>query len=220
MDFGRQDPIKMLKKLFGRKEEDGRMGRSITALRSKIQEKWAADQSPEVELVKEAQYGGVPNYGPIQKDPGLRISDIAKGTAVGMAVGAGIKGIGTMVSRAIDRAYVGLTEGKDKAKNFSKMLQSSPELGKENATKVQRAYNSLYRWNPEMARDPLVAASFVQRSIDYGAVTTEEVERMVKTRMNLGKSREQESLLGGLAPVSGSEEVSRALFNSSIHLDR
>lgn len=221
MEFKRRDPIRVLKDFMQRREEKekGVMGTSISALRNKIQQKFAAQQAEQYAPAENEKVADLYRGSAVQKIEYLRASDIAKGTAVGMAVGAGIKGLGTVLSRAVDRAYVGMTEGKDKAKAFSKMLGASPELGKEPATKVQRAFNSLYRWNPEMARDPLVASSFVQRSIDYGAVTTQEVESMVKSRKFLNEARGGESILGGAIQQTGMDDYRGALTNLSITND-
>lgn len=221
MEFGRKDPLRVLRDFMQRREkkEPTVMGENISALRNKIQQKFASARFDEREDVGSEKVADLYQGSAVRKNPYILASDIAKGTAVGMAVGAGIKGIGTVLSHAVDRAYVGLTEGKDKAKAFSKMIGTSPELGKEPAAKVQRAFNSLYRWNPEMARDPLVASSFVQRTIDYGAVTTQEVESMIKSRKYLNEARGGESILGGAVQQVSPDDYQKSLGHLSVTND-
>lgn len=117
--------------------------------------------------------------------------------AGGLALGAGLIGAANVGMGAIAKAYQSLTEGRDKAQAFSEMMSSHKQLGQEDKRKVQQAFNTLYRFNPEAARDPLTSGSFVQKAVDYGAVTTDEVGKIIKSRKELREAEIKESPFGG-----------------------
>lgn len=104
------------------------------------------------------------------------------GGAATLALGGAIYGLGNMGFQAIQRGMSSLTEGRDKSKAVSEMLRVNPHLAKEEKTKVLQAFDTLWRFNKDVAVDPLASASFVQKTVDYGGVTTDEVKKMVDMR--------------------------------------
>ena len=60
---------------------------------------------------------------------------------------------------------------------------------------VALRFNTLWKFNPDMASDPLTSGSFVQRAVDYGAVTTDEVAKIVQTRKQMREAQSREGLI-------------------------
>jgi len=120
-----------------------------------------------------------------------RIGNVAKG----IGIAAGTIGLANMGVSAINKAYASLTEGRQKAKAYSEMLGVHKQLGREDGKRVQHAFNTLWKFNPDMASDPLTSGSFVQRAVDYGAVTTDEVAKIVQTRKQMREAQSREGLI-------------------------
>lgn len=134
--------------------------------------------------------------------------DYAKKVTIGagsLALGGAILGVGNMGMQAIQKGLESLTNGRDKAKGVSEMLRVNPQLAKEDKTKVLQAYDTLWRFNKDVASDPLSSASFVQKVVDYGGVTSDEVKKMVDMRkaMRDAESKEQNFSMGSMGPVTG-----------------
>lgn len=123
-------------------------------------------------------WGGMKRIGRTARDwfPGMMGQTLAL-TAAGAAVGGGAH---------LARAAVDATTGSiGKAKAYQDMMEARPELREKDPKAVQRAFDSLYRFNPQYAKDPLVAGSFVDsvssnERLDVGTVNT-----LVAARKNL-----------------------------------
>jgi hypothetical protein len=50
------------------------------------------------------------------------------------------------------------------------MIDANPELADANLDRVQALHNSLYRVNPQYARDPLIAGEFVKGLINQAQI--------------------------------------------------
>lgn len=95
---------------------------------------------------------------------GTGIGDRAANALVAGGVAAGVGAAG-----AAGAGLVGGIKAKvDKHFGFKKMMRMNPGLEKQDATKVRNTFNSLASLNPDYAQDPLVAGSFVARSLDAG----------------------------------------------------
>lgn len=128
------------------------------------------------------------------------------------AFGAGAAGIAGGIA-VVDALRSGLSSKISDKKQFSNVMKENPTLEKdrEHAKKV---FKTLKRFNPEMAADPLVAGSFLKRSLQY---KDEGIQPMdVKTLTEIGKNmrdRGGDSFLGkifgdvatakGLASMAG-----------------
>jgi hypothetical protein len=98
-------------------------------------------------LKKQAQIGGM---------KGMKGALLAGGL-----VGAATVGAQGLVM-GIRKAYNVLASGK----RFEGMLDVNPSLKKEDPNKVRLAFNTLNRLNPTFAKDPLVAGTFVRKTLD------------------------------------------------------
>lgn len=102
---------------------------------------------------------------------------------VGKMMGAGaILGTGGYAMakglRAVDRAI----DSRGKQKAFDNMLQEDSELRRLNSArpaKVRAHFSTLFRFNPEMAKDPLVASSFVKGTASQDVMTHKTVQDLV-----------------------------------------
>ena len=184
-----------------------------TNLKFKVKKKESAGsgcKTSSVALQTAAQRGAAlakaamadPTFAPVAMDMAKTgaMGEVAKNlllNAGGIVIGAGLVGAANVGMVAVSRAFQSLTEGRDKAQAYAGMLSVHKQLGQEDKNKVQNAFNTLYRFNPEVARDPLSAGSFVQKTIDYGAVTMDEVGKLIKQRKELRDAERSENTFGG-----------------------
>lgn len=75
------------------------------------------------------------------------------------AVTAGLIGVGHIA----DEVYSRVNSAVGRAHGFKLMMEYNPELAKEDRNKIQTLYNTLHNVSPSLARDPLVANSWVKR---------------------------------------------------------
>lgn len=83
-----------------------------------------------------------------------------------------------------------------KGRAFKQMVETHPELKKQDAKAVQRTFNTIYNLNPQLAKDPLVAGGFVRRSM-----TKADVGEGAGAYVDLNTARELQRGGMGVAPV-------------------
>ena len=71
-----------------------------------------------------------------------------------------------------------------KAKGYKEMMNAKPELGEggADAKTVQRHYDTLYKFNPEYAKDPLVAGAYVSQSLEMAQPNLSILNGLVSAR--------------------------------------
>jgi hypothetical protein len=118
---------------------------------------------------KEAGFGGAASSG--------------FGHAVGtLAAGAGI----SLAGMAATDAYRAIKGSVMKGRNYKGMLDENPDLGaKRDAKKVQKAFSTLHKFNPEYASDPFVAGEFVRNTLDMDRVDIGTVNSLTQARKNI-----------------------------------
>jgi hypothetical protein len=90
-----------------------------------------------------------------------KVGETVGQAALTAAAAAGITAGGV----GIQKGFTALRSKIEKPKLFKSMLESSPGLKKMDQKKVHLTFNTIYNMNREMAKDPLVAGSFVERSV-------------------------------------------------------
>ena len=108
-------------------------------------------------------------------------------TALGYGVGAGALGAGVWGAK---KAYDAVNEPIQKDRGMKAMLEVAPALKHEDKTHVSRVYNTLYGFNKDMAEDPLVASSFVRRSLQFKeeGIQPNDVKTLTEIRKHLSES--------------------------------
>jgi hypothetical protein len=82
---------------------------------------------------------------------------------------AAVTGLGVAAKAGIDA----LRDRVEKPRLFKEMLAASPGLQKKDPRAVQMTFNTLYGMNRQMARDPLVAGSFVGKTVERAEISGE-----------------------------------------------
>ena len=126
------------------------------------------------------------------------IGEHAGGAIIGAGVAAGLTAAGSGISSG----FGALMDRVQKPKAYKGMVEAAPGLRKRDQKKVQLAFNSLYSLNPTLAKDPLTASSFVERSLtrsDAGDSAGAYVD--VQTAKDLLRSRPQSD--DGIARAMG-----------------
>ena len=156
----------------------------------------------------------------LKQDPELSkaaagMADAGRGALSLLGKGALITGGGVatgLVLNAANSLYRAITQGMTKSRDFSKMVQAHPELRQLEATTVHRAFNTLHKFNPEMASDPFVAASFVKKVNEFGMVDHKTVSELMSARK--AHMQAQPKLIDAKA-MSGFEARPEELFHAA-----
>lgn len=85
-----------------------------------------------------------------------------------LAAGAGAAV--TAVGVGAKAGYEAVREKVEKPRAFKSMLGAMPGLKKEDPKAVQMTFNTLYGMNRRMAKDPLVAGSFVAKQVNRAEI--------------------------------------------------
>lgn len=123
-------------------------------------------------------------HGTGQALPAAMVGAALAGTAAGVA-----KGIGAINNRT------------RKVRDYDAMLKANPVLKKYDAGQVQMVYNSLRAHSPTMARDPLIANSFVRKTLEMAPddgpyIDPQTAKTLAETQRNLTDARKGR---GGIA---------------------
>jgi len=111
----------------------------------------------------------------------------------GMLIGAGM----TMGVAGIEGIREKLKERKsslEKAKNYKSMLEANPDLraSSVDSKMVQRHFDTLHKFNPEYASDPMVAGTYVQNSLEMARPNIDALNNVVGARRNLADAQFRE----------------------------
>ena len=112
-----------------------------------------------------------------------KFKDYARMLGMALLGGGAVAGAGSLMSGGAEKVR---RMGKGRA--FQSMLAQDSELKrmhKQNPAKVQDHFNTLFRFNPEMAKDPLVASSFVKGTAQHDFLAHKTVQDLIKTRKDL-----------------------------------
>jgi hypothetical protein len=118
---------------------------------------------------------------------------IGAGGAALTAGGIGAAMAGSMGVHGVDRFVQAVKKGKD----YKDMMEANPELARYDDGELQAAFNTLHKFNPELAGDPLVAGTFVRRVADADAIDHRTVGELARTRKEMGRPFGQQAAQGG-----------------------
>ena len=86
-----------------------------------------------------------------------------KGSWQDVAGRAGAAGATIAAGLLANEAYSAIKGAIGRSRGFKAMMNYNPKLEKQDRTRVQTIYNTLYNASPDLAKDPLVANSWVNR---------------------------------------------------------
>lgn len=95
-----------------------------------------------------------------------------------MLAGAGLAAVGGVAESGVRALY----DRGSLALSYRKMLQNNPDLEREDSSKVQQAFKTLHRVNPEYAKDPLISGTFVKNTIGAESLHLGDVNQLVQAR--------------------------------------
>lgn len=113
--------------------------------------------------------------GPLNLGQALKYT--AAATGLGMAAQAGSQ----LVRKGVDVIHSALT----KSKHYKAMVDANPELKDLPAEKVQMAFDTLHKFNPDFASDPMVAGEYVYHAAEQGGYPMKEISGIVSARKAL-----------------------------------
>jgi hypothetical protein len=134
------------------------------------------EASSDPELLKEAHEKLAIEWGPIAR----RLASKAGLGAAATAGGLGVLGLYNIAHSKIKQ----LKDDIGKAKHYKAMLENNPELSDSNvdAKVIQNHFNTLYKFNPDYAKDPMVAGAYVEQSMDAARPNLAVLNQMVGAR--------------------------------------
>jgi len=124
-----------------------------------------------------------------------RVADLSTGEKV-LGLGLGAAGL-TAGIRGADAAIDSIGGPIRQRKAFNAMMDENPNLKKEDQGDVKKIFRTLHTFNPDMAKDPLVAGSFMRRSLQYKdeGIQPQDVKTLAEINKMRSDSRGKESLL-------------------------
>lgn len=142
---------------------------------------------------------------------------LAAGTA------AAVTGLGVAASKGVDL----LREKIEKPRAFKGMMDATPGLAKQDPKSVQMTFNTLYGMNRQMARDPLVAGSFVSRNVSRaemgdgaGAYVDPQTAKMLMDAGPRGPGPIMESWKGGPGQAKLYDKIPPVIREKSASADK
>lgn len=111
------------------------------------------------------------------------IGSMARRTGTTMAPVAAIGG----VMYGADAAFSAASNAISRSRGFKSMMDNNPDLAKMDQKRVNSAFKTLHRFNPEMASDPYVAGGWVKRVTDYDYVDPKTIGDLVAARSRATK---------------------------------
>ena len=101
----------------------------------------------------------------------------------GAVFAAGVTG-GAMGVHMISDRIQGRRQSLEKAKHFKDMVAANPDLqgADVDSRMMQRHFDTLHKFNPEYASDPMIAGTYVHNSLAYARPNIETLNNVVKAR--------------------------------------
>jgi len=124
---------------------------------------------------------------------------IAKGMAGGFGRALNLAGTGALLTAGAvgaAQAYDGIKDRLTKTRDYKSMLEATPALRKYDAGQVQMVYNTLRNQAPSLSKDPLLAGSFVRKTLEVSPesgpfVDVATAKTLSDTQKNLTEARDK-----------------------------
>ena len=84
-------------------------------------------------------------------------------------------------------------------------MRENPDLTKEPAKDVKMIYSTLHRFAPRLARDPLVAGSFLKRSLQFRTegIQPNDIKTLAEIGRNMAQAKKESILSKAFGAVAG-----------------
>jgi hypothetical protein len=137
------------------------------------------------------------------------VGRLLKGLAIGGGSALGVAGVNMGIN-----AIQNIKRDMEKARHYKAMIEHNPELAEQGVDSrlVQRHFNTLYKFNPEYASDPMVAGTYVVNSMEMARPNLDMINNMVRARKDYIQST---SDTPGHRAASKTVELAKALSNAS-----
>jgi len=111
-------------------------------------------------------------------------------------LGTGAAGIAAGV-KGVEALHDAVATPIAKARSFSAMMEENPGLRKEPPHDVKMRFNTLARFNPDMAADPVISGAFVRRALQFKeeGIQPMDVRDLISSRKDLESMRGSDNLL-------------------------
>lgn len=108
----------------------------------------------------------------------------------GVGLAAGTAALGGIAMSLAGDIYGAAKRGLTKSRYYSSMLEQNPDLREAPAERVQRAFSTLHRLNPEFSGDPTVAGAYVrsQAQLDLPQWNPNEMKTLIDSHKSLQDS--------------------------------
>ena len=103
----------------------------------------------------------------------------------GALASAAVMGGGSLAIAGGKAGYDAIMNRIHKRRAFEGMMEANPQLAEADPTRVQRIFESLFRFNPAYARDPLVAGTFVDSSLADAKMHVGQIGALVDAHQKL-----------------------------------
>jgi len=126
-----------------------------------------------------------------------------------LAVGMGV----SLAGKAAGDVYGAIKSSITKARDYKGMLDANPDLGgKRDAKQVQKAFNTLHKFNPGYASDSSVAGQWVRDSMEMERVDLNQVNALTMAHKNIQQS---DSSVDPIQAAGNYQSFGRSFFPSS-----
>jgi hypothetical protein len=149
----------------------------------------------------------------VSKTAGVR--DIAVSTGKGALIGLGAAGGAALLNAAVGKAK-DIYQDLHKATYYKEMLDVNPQLSSEdvNPVEVQRHFNTLFKFNPDYASDPVVAGTYVKNSLDFARPGLDTINNLVNARRNISQTQSHRVSFADIASKATGRALEGALSNA------
>lgn len=122
------------------------------------------------------------------------IKNLIENTAVLTGAGLAIGGASAGISAGLDAAGNPIRKGIMR----KRMMKKNPDLASANTKDVKSAFNTLFRFSPEMAADPNVAGAFVRKGLEFKdvGIQSSDVKTLTDIQRAVGDRKRSKAVKG------------------------
>ncbi|MFZ4580511.1 MAG: hypothetical protein ACOYOB_19175 [Myxococcota bacterium] len=171
----------------------------------------AIEGAPKAAIGALGTAAGVALLSKFRKKPSLLKSIFSSGgpLTTALAYGAGATAIGGGVWAA-GKGLEAATDPYKKERAFKALKSESPALVSGDPVHARKSFETLWRFNPDMAKDPLVASSFVRKAIAFKeeGVQSQDIKTLADVRKAMSDAKKNKSKpFAGVLPETAGDQM-------------